>query len=533
MLTRRRTLPRDLNTSPPPRSSAAVADRLPWSWLAAIAVTQLILAAALAPHVMGEGDAAEFTLVLAVGGVPHPTGYPLYSLLGHAFVRVLHALGFGWPLAANLWSVAGATVATLLAAALIDRILPTDARLGRGARLAIVVAAVLALVTNPVFLRAATQAEVYGWHTAWVAGSMLAGLCLYRRLTGATPISRQRTCVLAFGWGLLAGAGLSHHLTSVFFVVPLTLLLAIGASRASRLEPVTMTAALAGLAFPLLSYAFVAWRAFHPAPFQWPALEPTARSVLAHASGSVYRVYLGGFRPSESESRLLLWNVAPVVLPGLAAALLAALHDGREADGPPLAALLAAGALQLAFTLVYGISDPSASMLPVMLVAVAALARAVARELSRRTRSLALAIIVLAAVASLGTACTVSEFEHVRRIEQVDRDLRQAFRTIPFRRGIVVWNSDSYVRLRAYQLLDGDQPGLIVLNPTTLTWDPARRAETRALGFDPLAGLRLESDADLDGVAANIARQTRLPVVDFASWWDRFGALHSSVVSPG
>ena len=32
---------------------------------------------ALAPPVSGPKDAAEFTLVLAFGGVAHPTGYPL------------------------------------------------------------------------------------------------------------------------------------------------------------------------------------------------------------------------------------------------------------------------------------------------------------------------------------------------------------------------------------------------------------------------------------------------------------------------
>lgn len=161
-------------------------ERLPWLWLAALAGMQLLLDLALAPRVMGEGDAAEFTLVLAVAGVPHPPGYPLYTLFGHAFVCALHALGVGWPFAASLWSVAGAAAATLLTAALADHMIPVGTRLALPARLAVVAAALLAIAANPVFLRAATQAEVYSWQTAWVAGSALAALTLWRMLARAS-----------------------------------------------------------------------------------------------------------------------------------------------------------------------------------------------------------------------------------------------------------------------------------------------------------------------------------------------------------
>ena len=88
------------------------------------------------------------------------------------------------------------------------------------------------------------------------------------------------------------------------------------------------------------------------------------------------------------------------------------------------------------------------------------------------------------------------------------------------------------MRLRAHQLLDGEKPGLVVINSAMLTWTPERRAQTRALGFDPLAGMRLESDADLAGVAGNIARQTALPVVDFTPWWERRRKLQPTQAHP-
>ncbi len=69
---------------------------------------------ALAPQVAGDKDAAEFTLVLGAGGVAHPSGYPLYTLLGHPFVVMLHAFGATWAYAANAWSALGGAVAVAL-----------------------------------------------------------------------------------------------------------------------------------------------------------------------------------------------------------------------------------------------------------------------------------------------------------------------------------------------------------------------------------------------------------------------------------
>ncbi len=59
------------------------------------------------PPVSGAGDGSESTLVLATNGVAHPTGYPLYTLLGHFFCVLVHGLGASWAFAANAWSAVG------------------------------------------------------------------------------------------------------------------------------------------------------------------------------------------------------------------------------------------------------------------------------------------------------------------------------------------------------------------------------------------------------------------------------------------
>ncbi|MBK7190685.1 MAG: hypothetical protein IPH86_19010 [bacterium] len=71
-------------------------------WRSSLVAGAVALAAylALAPQVCGDKDAAEFALVLAPGAWRIPR-YPLYTLLGHPFVKLLHVFGATWAYAAN------------------------------------------------------------------------------------------------------------------------------------------------------------------------------------------------------------------------------------------------------------------------------------------------------------------------------------------------------------------------------------------------------------------------------------------------
>jgi hypothetical protein len=267
------------------------------------------------------------------------------------------------------------------------------------------------------------------------------------------------------------------------------------------------------------SYLFIAWRATHPASFQWPALEPGVAGLFAHASGAIYRGFVGGFHPSDAEVHMLAVGVLPVVVPGVLALSASAWRSRGAPDGPVLFALVAAVVLQLAFTLRYGVKDPTAYFLPVLVISLAAIVRVAAGVLAARGHRLALAATAAVLMVAVGFAWVAPEFAHARRITEVDRSVRSAFASLPFERGIVLWESDAYVRLLAHQQLEGVHRQLLVIDPTMLTWTPYRRSVTTTLGFDPLAGMRIESDADLAGVGPNIARRTVLPVVDFGNWW--------------
>ncbi|MEX2207093.1 MAG: hypothetical protein WEF50_12765 [Myxococcota bacterium] len=79
----------------------------------------------------------------------------------------------------------------------------------------------------------------------------------------------------------------------------------------------------------------------------------------------------------------------------------------------------------------------------------------------------------------------------------------------------MLWWSDHYTRLRAYQILADEKPQVFVENPVLLTWMPMRRTFTRRFGFDPLARIEVGDPSQVPLVAQNIARQARLPVIVF------------------
>ncbi len=493
-------------------SEGAGADRVPARWSAAVGLAAFALCLALAPRFPGNGDAGEFTLALALGGVPHPTGYPIYTMLGHVWVLALHSLGAGWAFAANAWSAAGAGVAVGLLHALGARLVPGLPRSGRAA-----VAAVpaLLLLLNPAFLREATVAEVTTWQVAAVAGMGLAALRVLVALEDG--LEDRALTRRSFVMGLAGGAALAHHATSVFFLVPLVAVIVAARVRAGRLRFSTTLAAWAGLALPLLANLHTAWRAWHPVAYQWPLLEPSLASVLDHVTGRIYGTYLGRFAPRPEAVRLLRTAVAPLVVPGLALAGFALARDRGSARGLLVGALLAGALLQAGFVLVYGVPDGVPYLLPVLAVALLGLAAAGAPFAPRFAG--AFGLVALALALSLYGALGLTWLDaHHRRIGRVAETIRARWRALPFDRGIVLWNSDHHTQLVILGLLEHEKPGVVVDDPAMLTWPACRSAFRARTGVDPLAGLTLTDDSQLGRIAPNIARQTTLPVVDFARW---------------
>jgi hypothetical protein len=482
-------------------------------WAMGSGLGALALYALQVPGASGDKDGSEFTLALHAMGAPHPTGYPLYTVFGHLFGRTLAALGASWPTAANAFSALGGAVAVALAVALVRRRLPQRQRwLG-----ALSVGVLFGL--NPLWTYEAVLAEVYSWHLAWALGAGWLFVELVERLESMSSV---RAAAL---WGALCGVGGAHHATAVLVAAPLSLGLAVAARRARRLgvrEVVTALAAALGVL--ALADGFVAWRAFHPAEWQWPTLEPTWPSVFQHLTGGSYGGYFGAFRPSPEQVELLstyLW-------PWLGLALLGMLAGAARGPRSLVSwTLIAATVLNLGFAFSYAVPDPSSYFLVPLAFAWVEAIR-VLSSWPRSERVLRSFGGALAAGALLVLAWRWVDVGRQRRLvlEQFDARLHSMWADVPFERAFLVLPSDVSLRLVEYQVLRQEKPGVFVVNPLSLGNPAVRRRFAERHGFDPIEGLTqtpaehgLPSAAQVEAWTAQVCRRLNthspLPVVLF------------------
>lgn len=485
----------------------------------------------LTPRVSGMGDGPEFTIVLATGGLAHPTGYPLYTMIGFLFVQAVHALGAPWPLAANLWSGAGAATAVGLMYALARRLAGRDGPGSGGPEVRAVAAALPAalLAVNPVLLDVATAAEVNSWSLAWAcaAGLLFANVLLRLEEAEAPPPARRA----AFAWGLLVGAGLAHHLLSALVSIPLSLALLLALATRRALRPAHLAAALAGAVIPLTGYAFVAWRAYHPAPAQWPTVGPSFTGVMEHVLGARYRYFLGFFAPAGAQRVLLAHGVYPFLYPGVALLLAAGARAATVERRIAWWGLLLAVLVVMLFGFQYGVPDPAPYFLPAVALGLAGLAPLVfelgsIRVLPAAVR-LAVGVFALAAVATAAGPWIGAAFRQRADVERFDRVVRALWKGVPDDTVIVFWPADQVVRLQEYQTLDGEKRAAFVSTPDFLLDDVPRERFRRRFGIDPLEGLTIPHlsprspsasrvrERFLNRVIGNINVRTRVPVILF------------------
>jgi hypothetical protein len=447
---------------------------------------------AWAPQVSGDGDSSEFTVVLATLGLAHPTGYAIYTVLGHGFVRALHACGANWAWAANAWSAVGGGVALGLWHAFGARLLRREGVGGTSASVVALLPAV-AFGLNPVWTAETTLAEVNSWHLAWVAGT-----CLFALATlDALPVRRADPAWLArraAAWGLLLGLGVAHHATSALVAIPLTIALLAAARplRASWMAPVAV-----GALVPIVAWSYVFYRSVHPAAVQWGSLGPGLRETWNHVTAAGYRHYLGGFRPSPEQRAILASYVYPWLAPGLLAAALWPFAASRQPRGTRLA-LAAAALLQIAYVLCYGVADPATYFLPSLalgafLLPAAAVALGPARRFARPLLASAGLGLGIAAWLWSGTA-----LEQRTTYARLDDFLHTMWLAVPIQRGFVLWDDDMSYRLMQYQQLEHEKPALVVVRPLLLMDAGAREVFARRHGFDPLGGASPPRDDEAD-----------------------------------
>jgi len=507
----------------PKRVAVSAAPRMPNLDSVLVGLIALIPYLWFAPSVSGDKDASEFTLVLSTFGAAHPTGYPIYTILGHFFVHAAHALGATWSFAANAWSAVGGACALGFFHALVARLVPTSASPRTRRWLPLV--PICLLLLNPIWTVETCLAEVYSWHVAWTCELACVFVTMLRRLGEGTlsgrALSRRGTL-----WGFLCGVGMAHHATSVLTIAPLSVTLVWSLWRAKRLRGGDLARALGASLVPLTAYGWIVYRAYHPGGFMWPTLDGTSASILRHVTGGAYRFFIGWFAPSKVQQVFLRLYVYPFLFPALALAAMAGWRARTFEDRVARWSFFAAAVIGTTYAFFYGVSDPSSYFLAPLFLALASATMLLAQLPSPRVAAASATAVVLLA-AWLSIDWTRIDLERKRQFIGFNHMLHDMWTSIPFDSGFVFWRDDMYVRLHEYQLFDGEKAGLEIIHPSNLTQDVGRRRFAARHGFDPLAGLVINLpafdapgrqaavDRLFDDIEHNVNRQTPLPVIHF------------------
>lgn len=226
------------------------------------------------PFVQG-GDSAEFSTLIATGGVAHPPGFPAYVFV----LRLLHWIPATSPAhaAALITAVIGAAAVFALA----------RAGLAWGASPAACAVATAAFATSGPAWKLSTRAEVFA--PAALFGALI--------LIASAPEGRSRGWRKAAVLGSTAGLALSTHTALVLFA-PSGVWAFVSSVRNSGERARCFAAGLAGFALGLLPYAYLYYVARHADPrasWVWGDIHDV-RTLAAH----FFRLEYGAFQLSAS-----------------------------------------------------------------------------------------------------------------------------------------------------------------------------------------------------------------------------------------
>lgn len=232
-----------MSTIPSARRTASTAK------VTTIAVTAalFVLYAAGAARTIFVGDSGELVTAVHVLGIPHPTGYPLYVLLGKAWTLLVPVGSVAWRMSLFSAATAAAACGALFA-------------LGRRAGLHPVAAlvAALGLALAPSFWGEANVQRVYALNALFVVLATTAawGWCVRRE---------PRLLVVAFA---CCGLGASNHTFMGVYGLVLAVYVVVTTPSVLR-RPGLLAACVAVVLLGLLPYAYLPWRSAAQPPLDW------------------------------------------------------------------------------------------------------------------------------------------------------------------------------------------------------------------------------------------------------------------------
>lgn len=220
----------------------------------ALAAASFVVYAAGACHTIYVGDSGELTAAVYTLGIPHPTGYPLYVLLGKLWTLLVPAGSIAWRM--SLFSAVFAALAVAMTY-LACRAVPV----GRPSA----AAATIAFAASPGFWAEANVQRVYTLNACFVAVASWLALRWLARSDEGQAHERDRHFVAI---ALVCGLGATNHtFLALWGAVFFGFALAADPSLLRRWKAllVAAIAALAGLSI----YAFLPLRAQQQPRLNW------------------------------------------------------------------------------------------------------------------------------------------------------------------------------------------------------------------------------------------------------------------------
>ena len=337
-------------------------------------------------------DSGELAAACTTFGVAHPTGYPLFTLLGHAWSLLPWSSPIaGLNILAALLVASGVALTYLVARVLVARVAPT-----RDVRAHDLVAAGTALLVgcSATVWAQATSIEVYALNFVLLAGT------LYATLRSIESDNHHRWTMLA---GLMFGLMLTNHVSSVTLAPGFVLLWLSGSQpRSARLR------AWKHLVFPAVAalalYAILPLRSAQEPPINWGMVHRDMHAFLYHVKGKQFGVWLYESKAAFNANVRLFWNLltAQLLWVGLLPMLVGVIALIRQSRGMGLA-LLALIVGNLGISLGYGIPDIDAYFIPSLTVLTLLVGLGIASLAQRLRPTLLIASLPLLLAGAVGT----------------------------------------------------------------------------------------------------------------------------------
>jgi hypothetical protein len=440
----------------------------------------------LAPTVLA-GDGGEFQFASYLLGVAHPTGYPLYVLLGWAWSHLLPLGDVAYRL--NLFSAFWAALAVGLlypaSRSLLRQAIPG---LPPAARRLLGTLTAVTFAVTPTLWAQAVIAEVYSLHIFFVVlliylllgwGERVAptpGLPLGMGKvvsTAPSPAGRGLLLLAAFFFGL----SLTHHSTMLLLAPALLAYVWLTDRRVLRDWRRLVLPGLALVLLPLILYLYIPWRAPHTPYLRLPLAAGRELVLYENSLSNLVDFVTGGpfggsldLSVNLGERLRMAWGflLAEVGWIGVILALLGVVLLALRRRWALLALTGLAVVASVAFNLVYTIGDIFVLYIPTYLIVVLWLgvgAGGVSAAFNRRPVLSALIVLpffVLPLWMTLGRYVSIDQSHNTRA-----RTHWEAILTEPLPPGAILISDDrnNIMPLWYFQYVDGVRPDLLGLFP--------------------------------------------------------------------